>query len=184
MDLIYCPFISCTFPGFALDTGTHLLKKEEQVIVAGAPRSNLSGEVLFLKPEAVEDQGSLHVAHILQGPGLASSFGYSLAVIDLNADGWDDLVVGAPQYSSTDMEAGPGGAVYVYINRRDGRDWHRLQPDILTGNKDSMFGLAVANIGDINHDGYNGSHQKMHIHIHTQDVCPYTGHSADVIVFN
>ncbi|MCI4379629.1 hypothetical protein PGIGA_G00230420 [Pangasianodon gigas] len=143
-----------SYLGFALDSGTNLLKKEEQVIVAGAPRSNLSGEVLFLKPEALEGK-SLHVAHILQGPGLASSFGYSLAVIDLNADGWDDLVVGAPQYSLTDMEAGRGGAVYVYINRRDGRDWDRLQPDILTGNKDSMFGLAVANIGDINHDGYN-----------------------------
>lgn len=55
--------------------------------MAGAPRSNLSGEVLILKPNAVEDQRSLRVAHILQGPGLASSFGYSLAVMDLNADG-------------------------------------------------------------------------------------------------
>ncbi|MCI4379631.1 hypothetical protein PGIGA_G00230450 [Pangasianodon gigas] len=160
----HIPLAISSLLGFALDSGTNLLKKEEQVIVAGAPRSNLSGEVLFLKPEAVEDQRSLRVAHILQGPGLASSFGYSLAVIDLNADGWDDLVVGAPQFSLTDMEAGRGGAVYVYINRRDGRDWDRLQPDILTGNKDSMFGLAVANIGDINHDGYNGSHQKMHKH--------------------
>lgn len=70
-------------------------------------------------------------------------------------------MVGAPQYSSTDMEAGTGGAVYVYINRRGGRDWDRSQPDILTGNKDSMFGLAVANIGDINQDGYNGLHQEM-----------------------
>lgn len=82
---------------------------------------------------------------------------------------WDDLVVGAPQYCSTDMEAGIGGAVYVYINRRNGRDWDQLQPDILTGNKDSMFGLAVANTGDINQDGYNGLHQKIH-----QDTCSYT----------
>ncbi|MCJ8733736.1 hypothetical protein PDJAM_G00226990, partial [Pangasius djambal] len=190
--------------GFALDSGTNLLKKEEQVIVAGAPRSNLSGEVLFLKPEALEGK-SLHQLQRKErysstdmeaGPGGAvyvyinrrdgrdwdrlqpdiltgnkdSMFGLAVANIgDINHDGyngshirkctftkiWDDLVVGAPQYSSTDMEAGPGGAVYVYINRRDGRDWHRLQPDILTGNKDSMFGLAVANIGDINHDGYN-----------------------------
>lgn len=65
----------------------NLLKKREQVIVAGAPRANLSGEVLILKPEAVEDESSLRVAHILQGPGLASSFGYSLAIMDLNADG-------------------------------------------------------------------------------------------------
>ncbi|TSL89896.1 Integrin alpha-6 [Bagarius yarrelli] len=149
------PLTLSSYLGFALDSGTNLLQKDEQVILAGAPRSNLSGEVLILKPKAEEDQRSLIVTHILHGPGLASSFGYSLSVMDLNADGWDDLVVGAPQYSSTDMEAGIGGAVYVYINRRDGRDWDRLQPDILTGNKDSMFGLAVAKAGDINHDGYD-----------------------------
>ncbi|KAG7328849.1 hypothetical protein KOW79_007023 [Hemibagrus wyckioides] len=149
------PLTLSSYLGFALDSGMNLLKKSEQVIVAGAPRSNLSGEVLILKPEAVEAQRSLSLAHILHGPGLASSFGYSLAVMDLNADGWDDLVVGAPQYCSTDMEAGIGGAVYVYINRRDGRDWDQLEPDILTGNKDSMFGLVVANTGDINQDGYN-----------------------------
>ncbi|TSL89894.1 Integrin alpha-6 [Bagarius yarrelli] len=124
--------------GFALDLGTNLLQKDKQVILAGAPCSNLSGEVLILKPD--ENQRSLIIAHILHGPGLASSFDYSLSVMDLNADGW---------------EAGIGGAVYVYINRQNGRDWDQLQPDILTGNKDSMFGLAVAKTGDINHDGYN-----------------------------
>ncbi|XP_053487838.1 integrin alpha-6 [Ictalurus furcatus] len=149
------PLTLSSYLGFALDSGMNLLKKEEQVVVAGAPRSNHSGEVLILKPDDGVDERSLRVAHILRGPGLASSFGYSLVVIDLNADGWDDLVVGAPQYSTTDKEAGTGGAVYVYINRRDSQDWDRLQPDVLTGNKDSMFGLAVANIGDINHDGYN-----------------------------
>ncbi|KAF5896276.1 integrin alpha-6-like, partial [Clarias magur] len=149
------PLTLSSYLGFALDSGANLLTKGEQVIVAGAPRSNLSGEVLFLKPEGVEDQRNLRVAHILHGRGLASSFGYSLAVMDLNADGWDDLVVGAPQYSPTDMDAGTGGAVYVYINHRDGQDWDRLQPDILIGNKGSMFGVAVAHIGDINHDGYN-----------------------------
>ncbi|KAF7706979.1 hypothetical protein HF521_018197 [Silurus meridionalis] len=141
--------------GFSLDTGTNVLQKGELVIVAGAPRSNLSGEVLLLKPVSVRDQRNLCLAHILQGQGLASSFGYSLAVMDLNADGWDDIVVGAPQYTSIDMDEETGGAVYVYINRRDGRDWDRLQPDVLIGNKGSMFGLAVANIGDINQDGYN-----------------------------
>lgn len=55
--------------------------------MAGAPRSNLSGEVLILKPKAVKDRKSLRAVHILHGPGLASSFGYSLVVMDLNADG-------------------------------------------------------------------------------------------------
>lgn len=48
-----------------------------------------------------------------------------------------------------------GGAVYVYINQ-EGR-WDRITPVRLNGTKDSMFGLAVENIGDINQDSYNGN---------------------------
>lgn len=48
-----------------------------------------------------------------------------------------------------------GGAVYVYINQA-GR-WDRITPVRLNGTKDSMFGLAVENIGDINQDSYEGS---------------------------
>lgn len=47
-----------------------------------------------------------------------------------------------------------GGAVYVYINQA-GR-WEKITPVRLDGAKDSMFGLAVENIGDINHDSYEG----------------------------
>lgn len=48
-----------------------------------------------------------------------------------------------------------GGAVYVYINQA-GR-WEKITPLRLNGTKDSMFGLAVENIGDINQDSYNGN---------------------------
>lgn len=48
-----------------------------------------------------------------------------------------------------------GGAVYVYINQA-GR-WERITPVRLNGTKDSMFGLAVENIGDINQDSYEGN---------------------------
>lgn len=48
-----------------------------------------------------------------------------------------------------------GGAVYVYINKA-GR-WDKITPIRLNGTKDSMFGLAVENIGDINQDSYEGN---------------------------
>lgn len=48
-----------------------------------------------------------------------------------------------------------GGAVYVYISKQ-GR-WKRVTPVRLNGTRDSMFGLAVENIGDINLDSYNGN---------------------------
>ncbi|KAK1804505.1 hypothetical protein P4O66_020513, partial [Electrophorus voltai] len=144
-----------SYLGFALDSGMNLLRKGEQIIVAGAPRSNLSGEVVLLRPQAWRGVKTLSVPHILTGPGLASSFGYSLAVLDLNADGWDDLLVGAPQFTMVDMDSDVGGAVYVFINHMSGQDWDHMEPEVLYGHTGSMFGLAVASIGDVNQDHYN-----------------------------
>ncbi|XP_067313431.1 integrin alpha-6 [Pseudorasbora parva] len=143
-----------SFLGFALDTGMNLMNEGELIIVAGAPRSYHSGEVLLLRPEEKADTRNLKAEHILQGPGLASSFGYDLAVLDLNADRWDDIVVGAPEFSEKNMDEDVGGAVYVYINQAKGQRWSQIKPVCLYGKKDSMFGLAVAHIGDINQDGY------------------------------
>ena len=56
-------------------------------MVAGAPRANHSGAVVLLKKER-EASTRLSVEHTLHGPGLASSFGYDVAVVDLNSDGW------------------------------------------------------------------------------------------------
>lgn len=63
-------------------------------------------------------------------------------------------MVGAPQYFEKDGDV--GGAVYIYINRAGGRDWNDLEHVRLHGNKDSMFGLAVESIGDVNQDGFQG----------------------------
>lgn len=65
---------------------------------------------------------------------------------------WEDLVVGAPQYFEKEGEI--GGAVYVYVNNAG--MWDNVTPVRIDGPKDSMFGLAVANLGDINQDGYHG----------------------------
>lgn len=48
-----------------------------------------------------------------------------------------------------------GGAVYVYVNQ-EGR-WDGVTPVRLDGTKDSMFGLAVENIGDVNQDSFEGN---------------------------
>lgn len=63
------------------------MKKGELNVVAGAPRSSYSGVILLLRREEKAGMRNLKAEHILQGPGLASSFGYDLAVLDINADG-------------------------------------------------------------------------------------------------
>lgn len=61
-------------------------------------------------------------------------------------------MVGAPQYF--DRSGDIGGAVYIYINQQG--KWEGIKPIRLNGTADSMFGLAVENVGDINQDGYPG----------------------------
>ncbi|XP_072903316.1 integrin alpha-6-like isoform X1 [Hemitrygon akajei] len=143
------PVPANSYLGFSLDSGKGITSQDTLTIVSGAPRANHTGAVLFLKME--KSTGNLKTEYILNGEGLASSFGYDVAVVDLNGDRWLDLVVGAPQFF--DREAEIGGAAYVYIN--DKGNWKNANRIRLNGTKDSMFGLAVENIGDINQDGYS-----------------------------
>lgn len=65
---------------------------------------------------------------------------------------WQDLVVGAPYYFKRKQEV--GGAVYVYMNEAGG---FQPEPSLeLTGPSYSAFGFAIASIGDINQDGFQG----------------------------
>ncbi|GFO25856.1 integrin alpha-4-like [Plakobranchus ocellatus] len=85
------------------------------------------------------------------GPGkLGSSFGASVCCLDLNGDGLDDIVVGAPLYTNKMDE----GKVYVYINR-EFFNLELLRPT-LSGSDTvgARFGTAVANLGDLNLDGF------------------------------
>lgn len=63
-----------------------LTRKGELTIVSGAPRGGYSGQVAFLKKDPAAKR-SLSVEFVLSGPGLASSFGYDVAVVDFNGDG-------------------------------------------------------------------------------------------------
>lgn len=72
--------------------------------------------------------------------------------------------MGAPQFFQRDGEV--GGAVYVYINKAG--KWNSVVPTRLNGTKDSMFGLAVKTVGDINLDSYEGGIFLGDIHT----ICP------------
>ncbi|CAL8345719.1 unnamed protein product [Merluccius merluccius] len=149
MDPNLVPVPPTSYLGFSLDSGMAVVEKETLTVVAGAPRANHSGAVLLMKKGT--ESNILLADFILEGEGLASSFGYDLAVLDLNKDGWMDIVVGAPQYFEKDQTI--GGAAYVYINKAGA--WDKVTPTRINGPENSMFGLAVENLGDINQDLYN-----------------------------
>lgn len=114
---------------------------------AGAPRSDDHGQVVIFSKTYSTESLEMSVTQIIDGEQFASNFGYELATADVNGDGLPDLLVAAPFYFSRHE----GGAVYVYQNAN-----YRLPSNYtakLTGKLESQFGLAVANLGDINKDG-------------------------------
>ncbi|XP_021097197.1 integrin alpha-7 isoform X2 [Heterocephalus glaber] len=136
-----------SYLGFAIDSGKGLVHADELSFVAGAPRANHRGAVVILR----KDSASRLVPEVvLSGERLTSGFGYSLAVADLNNDGWSDLIVGAPYFFERQEEL--GGAVYLYMNQ--GGQWAGVSPLRLCGSPDSMFGISLAVLGDLNQDGF------------------------------
>jgi hypothetical protein len=87
---------------------------------------------------------------ILTGETSLTDFGISLASVgDVNHDGYDDVIIGAPTYLSQ-------GRAYIYF----GGDRMNNSPDfVMTGNSSELhnenFGRSVSGAGDVNNDGFD-----------------------------
>lgn len=138
-------------------------------LVSGAPRydgrENNTGAVFFL-PFKHDDSDEYRMTltpdrYRLVGDALlGSSFGYSLAVVDINQDGFDDLVVGAPNFFNATNDEENSGAVYVYFSKGKQSEFSEVfhSPVRILGppGKDVQFGASIANLGDLNKDGFHG----------------------------
>ncbi|NXQ53434.1 ITA3 protein, partial [Anthoscopus minutus] len=136
-----------TYIGYTAEVGSAVLQRDAVTMVTGAPRYRHTGAVLLLSRGVRQ---TLNRSLLLPGPQVGSYFGSALALADLNNDGWQDLVVGAPYYFERKQEV--GGAVFVYMNEAGG--FQQLPSLVLTGPSYSGFGFALASIGDINQDGF------------------------------
>ncbi|XP_015225931.1 PREDICTED: integrin alpha-3-like [Cyprinodon variegatus] len=134
---------------YSVTQAYHLLSAKDQTIVAGAPRDNkmdARGSVMLIVKESTD----LVIQKTLRGQQVGSYFGNAVVAVDLNSDGWNDLLVGAPFYFNRQLEV--GGAVYVYMN---GGGRFPSEPSmVLTGPVGSAFGMAIAAAGDLDQDGF------------------------------
>jgi hypothetical protein len=77
------------------------------------------GVLVFFGPLPPGDLDARDATQVLHSPSPGDRFGFALAAADLDADGLDDLVVGAPwtpNPAMTDIHGDPskGGAVYIF----------------------------------------------------------------------
>ncbi|CAI5676732.1 unnamed protein product [Oreochromis niloticus] len=116
--------------------------------------------------------GSLRVHHTFLGAQVASYFGHSVAVADVNSDGLDDVLIGAPLFMDRVKEQlQERGQVVLYLQKKT----FSSQPDqsLIGLSLYGRFGSALAALGDLDMDGY-------------QDVAvgaPWSGESGQGQVF-
>lgn len=122
----------------------------QQELVAGVPR----GAQNFGYVSIINSTDMTFIQNFT-GEQMASYFGYTVAVSDVNNDGMDDILIGAPLFMEREFESNPRevGQVYLYMQVS------ALvfgDPQVLTGTEVfGRFGSAVAHLGDLNQDGYN-----------------------------
>ncbi|KAL9878702.1 integrin subunit alpha inflated isoform 2-T8 [Glossina fuscipes fuscipes] len=93
----------------------------------------------------------------ITGRQIGEYFGYSLATSDVDGDGLDDLIIGAPMYSEPGNAEGKYdvGRVYILLQTSTDEANRWTVEHIRDGfNTKGRFGLALASLGDVNRDGF------------------------------
>ncbi|XP_066932458.1 integrin alpha-V-like [Clytia hemisphaerica] len=144
-----------SYMGYAVTTGKFTDPSQSGYvtdIAGGAPRGSvMAGKVIIYN---VKNSYRITEEMVIQSPDdqVGTYFGAAVYAVDLDNDGKDDLVVGAPQFAKIMDE----GRVYVYLNRKGPRFTGFDQTSVLEGDNQqgARFGSSIANIGDINKDGF------------------------------
>ncbi|NXK80823.1 ITA7 protein, partial [Amazona guildingii] len=147
-DPALIPVPANSYLGLLFATGVGGSEPDQVVYRSAAPGETVPGAAADL-PHNSYVVSSQSLSQVLDGEAVGVT-AFGVAVLDLNSDGWLDLVVGAPHFFERQNEI--GGAAYVYVNPA-GR-WDTATPLRLNGTRGSMFGVALSAAGDLNHDGF------------------------------
>ncbi|XP_024911985.1 integrin alpha-11 isoform X2 [Cynoglossus semilaevis] len=129
--------------------GSLISSRGAQLYVAGAPRFNHTGKVIVF---TLKNTGNLTILQSLLGEQIGSYFGSELLSMDVDVDGQTDvLLVAAPMYYHQGWERGK-----VNIYTVTPQTTFILQGVLVVTERslNSRFGSAMAQIPDMNGDGF------------------------------
>ncbi|XP_057337541.1 integrin alpha-4-like isoform X2 [Microplitis mediator] len=132
--------------GYSVTSG-YYFGQSKRYFAAGAPRSDdTKGRVFIFLYGG--DKRNLIFKNTLSGTQLGEYFGSALTSCDIDNNGDDELIVGAPLWTKT----GDEGRVYIFTNKYN--TYMELSSWIDGKVEDARFGLSVMCLGDIDNDGY------------------------------
>ncbi|XP_068141248.1 integrin alpha-PS2 isoform X1 [Drosophila tropicalis] len=139
-----------SYLGYSMITGDFDADRTEDVAI-GMPRgANLLGKI-------VVNRWNMANIFNISGRQIGEYFGYSLATSDVDGDGLDDLIIGAPMYTEPNNVEGKYdvGRVYILLQGGSTPSERYTTEHIRDGfNTKGRFGLALTTLGDVNGDGY------------------------------
>ena len=153
------------YAGFDLTTGSFYRTSgsRQRQVALGAPRAGdlREGTVFIVETSAVtlnSQEAKVKQVAKVHGDKSGEYFGASLLSMDINGDGVDDLIIGSPLYTFVEPSvASVGfeeGRISIFsLNSRSGELERKLALNG-PGGPGARFGAALANLGDIDLDGY------------------------------
>ncbi|XP_076241155.1 integrin subunit alpha inflated isoform X2 [Calliopsis andreniformis] len=137
-----------SYLGYSVTSGDFIGNGDSGTAV-GVPRgSDLLGKVILFTSNMTNPRN-------ITGEQMGAYFGYAVASGDIDGDGLDDLIVGAPMYTVPDnpemtIET---GRVYVIYQGAGPEKFRKVDTRDGESNR-GRFGLSLASLGDIDRDGY------------------------------